>query len=809
MIKNYFKIAWRNLVKNKSFTLINVAGLSIGVAACLLIAMYIIHESSYDRQLTNAANTYRVVSSFNDEGELKWGIHFSANTSPTILKDFEEVENAGRILDNNLFYGAGANEIKVGDNPKLFHEEGFAYADPSILDIMDIDMVYGDHQSLNAPKSVIISKSIAEKYFGSSNPIGKPIFLNGNEDMRTISGVMEDFPSTSHMDYRFFLTLKGVEFGAGEQTRWIQSNYYTYVVLKPNTNLPAFNDKLGAIILGKYLKPALRDVGFAGWEDIEKNGKMMLQPITDINLHSGMISFESARRNDIKIMWIFGIIALFILAIATFNFINLNTAKSANRAKEVGMRKVVGSERKWLVFQFLTESVMLTALAFVLGLVITQLTLPLFEEMAGFDMSMPWTSVYFLPGLLGSILLVGFLAGIYPSLFLSGFNPIHVLKGKISMGSKSGGLRSSLVVIQFSISVALIIGTLIVNKQLDFILNSKFGFEKDQVVQLYGTNMMGDKIQSFKQEVEQLSDVESVSISDYLPIAGTKRNGNGIVLEGRDNLDPLVGVQAWVVDEDYINTLGIQLKEGRNFSPEVRDEAKTVIINEQAAKELNITDPLGKRISRYKDIYEIVGVVKDFNFDSMTDKVGPICLFYGISPGIVSVKMKSDDARSTIAQIEKKWNDFAPDQAIRYQFMDDTFAKMYNNLSRMRGIFLSFASLALMIACLGLFALSAFLVEQRKKEMSIRKVLGASFNQIFQVLTRNFIGLVFIAILIAAPIAWYMMDIWLQDYEYRININWQVFVVSGLAAIAVSLLTVSYHAFKAAVINPVNNLRGE
>jgi putative ABC transport system permease protein len=811
MILNYLKIAWRNLLKNQTFSLINITGLSIGITACILISVYILHESSYDKQVPNGENVYRLTSSIVLDGKTQWDISFSANTAPTIKTDFEEVVATGRLMDNNLFYGAGTNEIRFDNDPLQHHEEGFSYADQSIIDILGIKMVNGEAKSaLAKPNTIVISEKIANKYFKGQNPVGKSMYLNGkNEQVFTINGVMENFASTSHLKYDFLITLKGVEFGEGEQTRWVQSNYTTYLLLKPGTDVAQFNKKLTKVILVKYLKPALKDVGFALANDLEKIAKLVLQPLAAINLHSNHINGESSLRNDYKIIWIFGIVALFILVIASINFINLSTAKSANRAKEVGLRKVAGSTRGNLIGQFLTESILVTIISFAVGLFMAALLMPYFSAMAGKDLSIPFQNPIFLPTIVFTAVLIGVLAGIYPSLYLSGFNPINVLKGKLRMGSKSGGLRSSLVVFQFTISVILIVGTIIVNQQLNYILTSKIGFEKDQVIQLYGTNMLGDKIGSFKEELKKIPGVNNVSISDFLPIEGTKRNGNSFVNEGRDGIDQNVPGQSWDVDEDYLATLGIKLLAGRNFKKELATDDKAVIINQEMAKRLNLSQPIGKRISRYGQLWEIIGVVQDFNFDSMREKVRPLALFRGMSPSVISLKVNTKDMGSVLATMKEKWSVFAPNFEYRYSFMDDTFTKMYENVSRIKAIFTSFAILAIFVACLGLFALSAFLVEQRSKEMSIRKVLGASVASIFQLLTNNFLVLILISLIIAFPVAYYLMKNWLNDYEYRIEIGWQVFVISAAISIAIALFTISYQALKAAVANPIESLKAE
>ncbi len=811
MIRNYFKIAWRNLLKNKSFSFINIFGLSIGVAACILITLYILHESSYDSSVPNSENVYRMTGQYIEDSRVNNGIHFSANTASTVLKDFEEVENSGRLMANQLFYRAGSNEIRFDGEDMQHHEEGFTYADQSMIDIMGINMVYGDvTTALTKPKTMVISQRIATKYFKSENPVGRIMYLNGNnEDPFEITGVMEDFASNSHLDYDFLITLKDVEFGEGEQTRWIQNNYFTYIVLKSGTDVATFEKKMGTTLIEKYIKPAFQSAGFAGWEQMHERIKMYLQPLTDINLYSAHIDFESSSRNDIKIIWIFGIVALFILIIASINFVNLSTAKSANRAKEVGLRKVVGSTRSQLIGQFLAESILISLIAFIVGIALSALLMPLFRSMSGIDLIMPWSDFGFIPTILMTSIFVGILAGLYPSFYLSNFNPINVLKGKLSSGSKSSGLRSSLVVFQFTISIILIVGTLIVNQQMDFILNSKVGFEKDQVVQLYSTNILNERVETFKEELKKLPGVSSVSISDYLPIEGTKRNGNSFVNEGKDGIDENIPGQAWVIDEDYIETMGMKLVDGRNFIPGRASDEQALIINQAMAKELNLDKPVGKRISRYGELYEVIGVVEDFNFDTMKTSVRPLCFFSGISPSITSVKINTSNVSAVLSSMEAKWKAFVPNMAFRYEFMDASFSKMYDNVNRIKSIFTAFAILAILVACLGLLALSAYMVEQRNKEMSIRKVLGASVQTIFKLLTKNFLALIIIALCIAIPIAYYLMQTWLQDYEYRIDMSWSVFAVAGIIAMTIALVTISYHALKSAIINPAKILRSE
>lgn len=811
MVKNYLKIAWRNLLKNKVFSLINIIGLSFGVAACILISVYIIHESSYDKHVANSSNIYRMIGQYLIDGRISESIHFSANMAPTVLHDFAEVENSGRLMENSLFYGAGSNEIRIAGQQMQHHEEGFTYADQSIIDILDIQMVYGDASSaLSEPNTMVISETISKKYFGNSNPVGKVIYLNNNNDTPfRINGVMQDFPSNSHLDYTFLITLKGVEFGEGEQTRWTQNNYFTYIVLKEGVDVIQFEKKMSNRLINDYILPASREAGFAVPDDIEEKYFVKTQALTDINLYSKNVDYEASTRNDIKIIWIFGVVALFILAIASINFVNLSTAKSANRAKEVGVRKVVGAPKRYLIGQFLTESVLLSLISFALGLGIAWLMMPLFNSASGKALSLPFTSFLFVPLLILSALAVGLLAGLYPSFYLSRFRPVSVLKGKLSSGSKSSAIRSGLVVFQFTISIILIIGTLIVNRQMDFILNSKIGFDKEEVVQLYGTNILEDRIDTFKNELENINGVARVTISDYLPIEGTKRNNNGFVNEGRDNIDETVGAQSWIIDEDYLETLGMRLVEGRNFDINKVSDDETTIINQAMAEKLNLEQPLGKKISRYGRLYEVIGVVEDFNYNSMKQEVQPLCFFRGMSPSIISLKASAGNMTSLLHEVEKKWNAFSPNMAFRYAFMNDSFAKMYDSVTRIRTIFISFSILAILVACLGLFALSAFMVEQRKKEISIRMVLGASFKNIYSLLSINFLRLVGVSIVMAIPVGWYVMNRWLEDFAYKTTLDWTIFLMAGCIALIIALFTISYQSISAALIQPLKSLRNE
>jgi len=631
-------------------------------------------------------------------------------------------------------------------------------------------------------------------------------FNNDQTKPYRIGGVMENFPKTSHLQFDFLLTLKGVEFYKGEQTNWNASNYPDYLLLKPGANIEQLNKKITTDIDKNYLLPALLSISYKDAAKELQKLSFKLQPISDIHLRYDVQ--DEFQHGDIRFIWLFGAVALFILTIACINFINLSTAKSANRAKEVGLRKVVGSTRGGLINQFLAESLLYSVISFMIGILLAWLLLPYFNVLASKTLTIPWLALWFIPVILAAAFVVGIVAGIYPAFYLSSFKPASVLKGSISSGSKSSTLRNSLVVFQFTASIILIISTFVIYNQMKFILNKNLGYDKDQIVVLQGTNTLGDNgVKNLKQDLLKLSSVKSVAVGDYLPVEGTKRNGNTLWNEGKSKVETGVDSQFWIIDEDYLKTFGLKLLQGVNFSPDGNNGG--VIVNETMVKKLNLKDPVGKVITHGDDKMRIVGVVKDFNFESLRQPIGALAMFKGVSPSIISVKIGGGNIQNTIAQISSTWKDLSPSQPIRYSFLDDRFNKMYDDVQRMGRIFTSFAVLAIIIACLGLFALAAFMAEQRSKEIGIRKVLGASVQSITKLLSLDFVKLVAIAILIASPIAWWAMSKWLEDFTYRITIGWYVFALAGAVAIVIALLTVSFQSIKAAIANPIKALRSE
>ena len=809
MFQNYLKIAIRQLLKQKMYSVIKIGGFALGIAACLLIALFIRHELSYDQHYPNSKAIYRLVGEFNENGKISRGTSVPAPMVKVLRTDYPEIEQAARLMPNTLFPGAGSNYIRRQDQKENTYETGFTYADQELLNILGIPMVYGQRSdALSKPRSLVMSKKKAEKYFPRQNPVGKLIFLNDDKTRPfTIGGVMEDFPVTSHLQFDFLLTLTDVELWPGEQTTWRASNYDSYIVLKEGTNIGEFEKKLTSSLLKNYVLPSMTDASEEEKKNVVQSAFLRLQPVSDIHLKSSGID-DGLSHGDIRFVWLFGAIAIFILIIACINFINLSTARSANRAKEVGLRKVIGSHKSSLIKQFLTESILFSVLSFLIALLLALLLLPYFNLLSGKHLSIPWNEWWLIPIMIASALLIGIIAGFYPSFYLSSFKPINVLKGNLSRGTRNSVLRNGLVVFQFTTSIVLIVSTVVIYSQMQFILNTKVGFEKDQVVLVEGANTLGANVRNFKTELLKLSQVKSVSVSDYLPVDGTKRNGNTFWNEGKIKVESGVDTQFWIVDDSYLQTMGMKIVSGRNFSFKMPSDSQAVIINRTMANKLNLKDPIGKRITNGK-AFVVVGVVEDFNFESMRSNIDPVCLKLGTSPSIVSIKVASADMSNLLSSITSVWKKFAPSQPLRYSFLDDKFANMYADIQRMGRISTSFSILAIIIASLGLFALSAFMAEQRSKEIGVRKVLGASVRDLASLLSKDFLKLVVIAMVIASPIAWWAMNKWLQDFVYRINISWWIFLFAGGSAVLIALLTVSFQAIKAALANPVKSLRSE
>ena len=812
MIRNTLKIAIRQLFKQRFYSLLNVAGLALGVTCCLLIMLYIRHELSYDQYHENADELYRVALDINlNQSEAK-GIALPPPLARTMRQDFPEVVNAARL--NPFFFNAGTNLVRLENAAESSFQEKFVYVDHSFTEMFDFPKIYGNPENwLKEPFSMVLTRNMAERFFPGTDPTGQTLVLNNDpENQRyTVTGVVENLPANSHLEFDFFLSMTTLD--DSESNNWVFNNYHTYVQLKPGTDYLAFNEKLLEFGL-KYFAPQFREQMNIDLRQVSQEGSkydLFLQPLSEVHLHSDGFMPLLKAPGDIRYVQLFAIVALFLLLIGIVNFVNLATARSANRAKEVGVRKVLGSVQYQLIWQFIAESVLLCIPAFLAGLLLAELVMPFFNKISGKDLVFPYEQLWFLPSLAAATVLTGILAGLYPAFYLSGFSPIKVLKGHLSMGSKGGWLRKGLVVFQFTISAALIIGTLVVFQQVRFIYQKKIGFDKDQVLLIHDTYTLNGKVPAFKEALKELPEVKDASSSGFLPLANGFRNSMMFAAEEDTDPSSQVPMQVWTVDTDYLVTLGMELVEGRNFSATRPADSLSVILNQTAIRQMGITDPLGKRIKSPFDenIYQIIGIVEDFNFETLKEEIGGLGLFLGNSTSVVAVKANTSDLASLINKTETIWQDFAPQQSLRYTFLDERFDQMYDTETRAANLFNIFAVLSIIIACLGLFGLATFTAEQRSKEIGIRKILGASVSGIISLLSREFLQLVVVALLIASPLAYYLMNRWLENFVYHIEIRWWVFLLAGLLAVLIAFVTVSLQSIKAALSNPVQALRNE
>jgi putative ABC transport system permease protein len=807
MLENYLKIAWRNLLRQKMYSIIKIGGFAVGIAACMIIALYVQQELTYDQHYKDQDRIFRVVRANTFKGERSHNVHFPAPFAQALREDFMEFEKVGRF-NFTPFFGAGENEIRRIDAQESTHEEGFVYMDQALLDIIQPDFISGSPtRALASPNTIVLTKSKAQKFFPYEDPLGKIFILNNDEKrLYTVTGVIDDAPVTSHLQYDFIMTLSGKEFYDGEQSNWSNSNYPTYVKLLPGVDLLSMQKKLSSVIEKYFLPEAIKN-GEPSAIEWTKSLSFELQPLDEVYLNLDNIG-DGLPHGDVRYISLFSGIALFILIIACINFINLSTARSASRAKEVGLRKVVGSMKRNLIGQFLTESIVLSIISFVAGLLLTATALRYFSFLFGKSLSFPLQSWWVLPLLAGCAVCIGLIAGLYPALYLSSFKPSEVLKGNKSLGVKYSGLRSSLVIFQFTVSIVLIVGTLIIGKQMDFMLNKKLGFDKEQVLLLQGTHTLNDKITTFKEELLRVPGVRSATISGYLPGEGAKRNQNQFSIEGEPRImEQTVGAQRWEIDHDYVKTMGLQLLEGRDFSAEIASDSQAFIVNRSMARALNLKNAIGTVITNGYFKLPIIGVIDDFHSESLKEKIEPLCLQIGRSSSTIAAKINTADMPSLISDVSRVWKKFSVNQPIRYTFLDQTYARMYDDVQRMGNIFSSFAVLAIVVASLGLFGLSTFMIEQRNKEISIRLILGASLNNILRLVTLNYIKLVLIAIVLATPLSIFFMQEWLKEFAYRIDITWQFFAAAGIISLSIALITISYQSIRAALTNPVNSLR--
>jgi putative ABC transport system permease protein len=792
MIINYLKIAFRNLVKHKAFSLINISGLAIGMACCLLIVIFVQDELSYDRFHENADRIYRIASKENRRGVIADYPFVFSGIPPILQNDYSEVLDYVRFDPRE--------NVLVSSEDKEFYEERLFYTDASVFEMFTFPLVKGNPEiALKDPYSLVLTQRMADKYFSGENPVGQTLTIDNEHDYQ-ITGVLREIPRNSHIKFDFLASIATLEAQDPRYGKLWAWNCYTYVLLPKDYSYLDLERKFPDFIRRHRGEKAVGAYTF------------YLQPLTRIHLHSHL-GFEIEANSDIRYVTILSAIAFFILLIACINFMNLSTARSAKRAKEVGLRKVLGAERSRLIKQFLGESLTLSLVALPAAVALIELFLPAFNALTGKDLRIEYfgNSVVFL-GLIGILLFVGILSGIYPAFFLSAFRPAAVLKNKLRAGAGSTLFRKALVVVQFSISIVLIAGTIIIAKQLDFIRNKKLGFDKDHVVVMpvvrSGT---GQNFEMFKRRMLQNPNVQSVTGSTSAPSFIPTRSV--FIPEGAEEGERLV-LRNVLVDYNFIQTFGMEIKEGRDFSRDFStDKKEAFIVNEAAVKEFGWESAVGKKLIDLEGPKGfVIGVVKNFHFRSKHQKIEPLILSLLPSSGyvyLISVKINPSNVRETLSFLKSEWKEFSPGWPFEYFFLDDNYDRLYKSEERLRHVFLTFTFLGIFIASLGLFGLAAFTAEQRTKEIGIRKVLGASVPNILILLSKEFARWVLLANIIAWPVAYFAMHRWLQNFAYRTRIGVWVFFLAAFLAFMIAVLTVSYQAVRAALANPAESLRYE
>jgi len=807
MFNNYLKIAIRNFVKHKGFSFINIFGLAIGVACCLMIILFVLDEISFDRYHEKADQVYRVgINGYINNSRFQ-GVVTCSPMAQTLVREYPEVKAATRL--RNFGYPVFRYEDKV------FSEERVFWVDKSFFDVFTVSFIKGDLKTaLAEPNTIVLTRSMALKYFGEEDPLGKSLNADRQRDY-LITGVVEDTPRNSHFHYDFLASLS--TYDDSRSPVWVSNNYYTYLVFQEGASPQLFEEKLIELVK-KYVGPQIQAAAGISLEQFFESGGewgYFIQPLTDIHLYSHY-EFELGPNGDIAYVYIFSIIALGILLVACINFVNLSTARSVNRAREVAIRKTVGSMRGQLIRQFLAETTIMSFVAVFIALIIVQFVLPTFNNITGKELAIPYLeNASTIPALLAIVLFIGILAGIYPAIFLASFNPAVVLKSETMGRTRKSNLRNVLVVFQFTVSIVLIAGTFIVNRQLKYIQNKNLGFNKDQVVVVKKTDDLGNQIQTFKQEL--LKNARIMNASNTSTLIGQDFGNSAFRLAGETGEETHL-LWTYFTDPHFVDTYQIEIASGRYFEEGRKADQQSVVINETAARELGLEDPIGEQIvamgptQEQSQTFTIIGVMKDFHFESLHFQIRSlIVLLYGPNNRgrFVSVRINSEGIRETLAFLESTWLRFAGNQAFEYEFFDDHFAKIYKAEERTGQIFFAFSFLAIIIASLGLFGFAAFISEQRTKEIGIRKVLGATESKIILLLSKQFTKWVVLSNLLAWPIAYYFFHKWLQRFAFRQAISIWSFLLASIVVLTIALLTVSYQTIRAARSNPVDLLRYE
>ncbi|MEM8927516.1 MAG: ABC transporter permease [Bacteroidota bacterium] len=817
MTRNYLKIAWRNLKKNKGLFAINVIGLSLGIASCLLIALFVLDELSYDRFNEKSDQIVRVTLNAKIGDEIINEAGIMPPVGKTLVAELPEVLDATRIVSIN-------DRTKVVYQGHSIRKGKLAFADSSIFKMFSLPFLKGDSDTaLNRPNTVVLTQEQATAYFGNDDPLDKTIDIqeiglhgvDGYKDLSglyTVTGIIEKIPENSHFHFDLIASMAGNP--EADAQSWLSGSYHTYLLLAEASPIAGVQTKLPRIT-EKYLASQLEaGMGITYQQFLENGNKvgLFIQPLTQIHLYSNLKG-ELEAGGSITTVYIFAAIALFMLFIACINFMNLSTAGASKRAKEIGMRKVLGSEKGKLIFQFLTESFIATLFAVAFGVLLFYLALPYFNQLA--DKSFVFAQVMtpqFVMALVGLVVIVGIMAGGYPAFHMSGFKPLNALRNRFtSDGSKS--IRSGLVVFQFAISACLIIATLVVTQQMHYIQNKDVGYDREGLIVIREAGLLGNHIQAFKEKLKKDPKILNISTSGYLP-AGPTFNSMTMISSKKEGGQKL-RIRSYGIDEAYIPTMGMELTKGRNFSREFGNEVDNIIINEAAIKTFGLKgNPIGQSLmettnhqGRTKKLW-VIGVIKDFHARSLHERIEPLMMRYNPLGGLI-VRAKVSDMSGIVTHMEEVWDGFGSGEAFNYAYLDELYNETYLKEAHMNAILSIFAIQTIFVACLGLFGLVTFTAQQRFKEIGIRKVLGSSASNIVTLLAKDFLKLVGISMLIAFPVGYYLMDRWLQDFAYRIDMDWWVFALAALITVLIAFVTLGFRSFKAALANPVESLRTE
>lgn len=795
MLKNYLKVALRTFVKNKSFSFINIAGLAIGISTCLLISLYVLDEVSFDRFHTKANRIYRVTELLHLPSEVRHQTVTSPPMAPALQRTFPEVLTSVRL-------SFSSRTISYKENK--FQDTRIMYADSALLQIFTFPMIKGNpDKALTEPYSVVLTERAAKKYFGDEDPLNKIMALSDTLSL-TVTGVIENIPANSHIQFDAVMSRSTITQMTNNrpEDNWFNNGYYTYILLPEDYNIQDLEGKIPAFLDKEQGKDRKNSIWY----------EFIFQPLTSIHLHATSL-FDLGVNGNIKYVYTFTVIAILVLLIACANYINLSTAKSVNRAKELGMRKVIGAKKKQLVTQLLGESCMITLLAFVVAIAAVSAALPAFNTLTGKMLSI---GVLVRPDVLAIIITIfvsiSLLAGGYPAWIMSSVSPLRAMKDFGRKGTASAYVRKGLVVFQFTMSIILISSTIVIFQQMDFMKSQNLGFKKDQLMQVRLPFRLNSKAETVREELARIPNVMSASVSNF---SFQESTSNIALLPEGASENEITSEATISIDPDFIENMGITLIAGRNFERgNIADDSSSFIINEAAVKRFNWGTPetaLGKTIDwGLGKKGKVIGVVRNFNFISLHNNIDPLILhivrdWYGF----VSLRVAANNTSEVISQVEKKWKELDPEGSFGYTFMDQDFERLYRAEEQTRTIVGLLASLAIFIACLGLFGLAAFIAEQRTKEIGIRKVLGANVAGIIALMSKDFMKLILVAFIIAVPVAWYASSEWLTGFAYRMDISWTVFAIAGLSAAAVAILTVSFQSVKASLMNPVKALRTE